>query len=411
MWMARLSPTNLSTPLTPGLHRRQERRSFTELWDTIMHTTPGIHSSPHAHGLVPDRQAAGAAYTHHSSASARQFRLPNGAPERSRLAAASAPASLQSSPPQVVWQEMQLLDCAPRTASHRPFAKSGAPVQYVHLPKAGGMTIQTQLECMARANGIATHIKNNNNERTTGMQNGSLYMGHHVVGWGAAPTSHAFTLVSWRDPLSLVLSLYGYKASFAGNVGPAQHIREVQYLRSAEAAMRVRGVAADAMFDTLLREGDSLAWEYAHSSSSHFLLPLTCLVDKNSLSAKAIMLKNLARIQVVVMSERLSVQLQPQLRRHAPWLDTLMSGSCGEKKVNVAHRKPQVLSENVSKRMMASSAFQWEVAVSAFAARVAEARTAQHDGSACAIGVSSEEKMLLGLKLSPELEAACLLAD
>ena len=295
------------------------------------------------------------------------------------------------------------LDCATRATSHRPFASSSsAPVQYIHVPKAGGTTIQVVLSNIARAQKMTVHTAGIGLYAKSSLpvggalQNRTLYLGHERIGWGPRPSRMSFTLISWREPLSLMTSLYNYKASYSGDAAPSSHMKQVHHLRAAELQLASRGVAPGRMLDELLRRDDHVAWAFANFTAAQYLIPTTCSneEEESRLAADnahatdaptdapadmlaAIMLQNLAAIDIVVMSDRLDDQLAPQLKWHAPWLTARLSRSTRLPHQNTARREAQVLSEEVMTRVTSSAHYKMDCMLADFAARVAQART-QH---------------------------------
>lgn len=328
------------------------------------------------------------------------------------------------------------LDCASRSAA-RPFTPSGAPVEYVHVPKSGGTSIQHMLTSIARAQRLVTQRRDfgqylggrgrNASSSPPVLASGTVYDGHEPLGWGAMPSSSALTMVSWREShISLILSMYSYKA--AQRLAPTG-----VYLREAEARLERAGVAPESMFDSLLRQDDPVACGIAQTRSSSFLLPRSCSPTALNVSEAAlkeaslsIKLKNLAAINIVVVTDRLGVQLPVQLRWHAPWVKVP-----AEVHDNGRTRPAQNLSEGVRSRLARHAgqhdgqrcwrgrALEEEERLSGFAARVAEARTAHAAAClrrsrsgpcpvACQINVSAAEEALLNRTIPTEWTASCL---
>jgi hypothetical protein len=220
-------------------------------------------------------------------------------------------------------------------------------------------------------------------------------------------------MLSWReDHLALILSLYNYKASHW--VGQPKG----EQLHVLESKLQVR---EEFMFDALLQQNNALAInQYAHHKSSPYLMPRTCagrvsptLCDNEA--SLAIVIQNLAAIDVVVTTEHLGTQLSLQLKWHAPSVELDTSRHDNERQ-----RAKQVLSSAMREKVTESSIFQQEQFVSDFAKRVAHARTAYAAGCleyrsrgqpcplVCQVNVSAHEQRLLTCALPVESAAQCL---
>jgi len=325
------------------------------------------------------------------------------------------------------------LHCTSRAAD-APFTPRGPAVEYIHVPKAGGTSVQHMLQAMASQNNVSHHQRDFEyslaSENT--LDRGAIYDGQEPLGWGHAPTPGAFTAVSWRrDHLSLILSLYNYKVRSRQPMG--------LILQERESELRKSGIMDAHMFDALLRRNDPGAMGIANASSSLFLVPTSCyhtshdpralgdFRDHRTGAAKmqealhAVMLQNLVAIDVVAVTEDLDNQLLSQLRWHAPLARLAPIGhenANTNAKTGALSRPVQVLSSAVRSILAQHPTFQREEWLCDFAARVAYSRSA-HAAScikhhvrlcpaSCRINVSDKELQLLTRRFPANVSRLCL---
>ncbi len=308
-------------------------------------------------------------------------------------------------------------------------------MEYVHVPKSGGTSVQQMLQWMAAHHNLSHHRRDfgDGEPPPPALKHGCIYDGQEPLGWGSAPTPTAFTAISWRrDHLSLIVSLYNYKARSEQKVGLLFHEREKE--------LRKAGVPDEYMFDELLRRNDAQAMFIANTSSSNYLVPASCHhrdassplneVRDRSLTGNArfedarlaVMLQNLAAIDVVATTEYLDTQLSSQLQWHAPKAKFQSLGHSNANAMNTSTgaltRPIQLLSHSVRSALTRHPTFQREQWLCEFATRVAQARSA-HAASclemhtrpcplSCLVNVSERELQLLTRKFPPNVSRNCL---
>ena len=277
-------------------------------------------------------------------------------------------------------------DCASRVKD-RPFRKGGAPVQYIHVPKAGGTTIQSMLKKMGRMLGYHSHTVNGpaNCKAVRGSFGaGQVYMGHQPLGWCVAESpARPLYIVSLREPIARMVSLYDYMATFTGKGGRPAFQKGVQRMRDAEREMEGRGIPRTGFLEHLLVGGTPQPG-VTKGNQMRWLLPGQCSSPRDgprleSRSRLATALTNLLRCDVVVDSDQLSSQLLPQLWYHAPQTQYLRL----IKHANAAHRPKQVLSNTTITKILEARRVDEGLAIDGvdgdlilydFARRVARAR-------------------------------------
>ena len=100
--------------------------------------------------------------------------------------------------------------------------KDGVPVQFVHIPKAGGSSVTRILTSVARSQGMMTH---SNFKVPVNATRGMLLTGHRPLGGGRGDRikeQNSFYIVAIRNPLDMFVSLYHYKLT--DPFGPAARV-------------------------------------------------------------------------------------------------------------------------------------------------------------------------------------------
>jgi len=98
----------------------------------------------------------------------------------------------------------------------RPGVAPGVPVQYIHIPKAGGTTLQENMEAWARSHSVKVLLHDGDHEgvwRCNDVQRG-LLIGHRGFGYCQRMErnygARAFYVVALREPVSRFRSLFDY---------------------------------------------------------------------------------------------------------------------------------------------------------------------------------------------------------
>jgi hypothetical protein len=100
--------------------------------------------------------------------------------------------------------------------AERPGIAPGVPVQYVHIPKAGGTTLQEEMMEWAHSHGVKILLHDGDHEgvwRCSDVQRG-LLLGHRGFGYCQRMErtygERAFYLVAMREPIARFRSLFDY---------------------------------------------------------------------------------------------------------------------------------------------------------------------------------------------------------
>lgn len=215
--------------------------------------------------------------------------------------------------------------------SEKPGLPGGVVVQYVHVPKAGGTTIQDQLDKWARARSIPIFMKNGDHEvnwkcPANAIKSGIL-MGHRGFGFcprfmDSALGEKAFYIVALREPVSRFRSLFDYFISHRYTSFTKYHKRwdnrELSDIVVEYDALLKKGLPDDHpdMWGPLTMQG--LARQ-----QSAFMCGWDCVAhDQRNMTLNKMVnraVANLQRTDVVVIMEKLD-DLFDQLRFHVSWV-------------------------------------------------------------------------------------------
>lgn len=208
-------------------------------------------------------------------------------------------------------------------------SESLAPVQYIHIPKAAGTTIQSSLYQKVRTIKAKVHVQNSMGEgcdvKKQTLVNGEYYTGHSPIGFIATNwrSMNPVYILCHREPLSLAISLYDYKASHAETPNfPKKFTDLAKNLVERERQLKVNGdVASETGYlDFLLRHGDQDNIPY----SIKFFIPCGCDLQKPSMTSFDLNnytlsgIHNILRIDVIAVTEDFP-SLLTQLDFHLPW--------------------------------------------------------------------------------------------
>ena len=203
----------------------------------------------------------------------------------------------------------------------------GAAVQYVHVPKAAGTSIQQYIakKIAKRFDRPSRNIARKEHqelcpEDDRGWEPG-FYWGHCPIIRGRNKPKPLF-VVSIRDPVSRWTSNFNY-------IARNKHHFDHKLLQKEMAKLRRQGVEKREFFATMLRTRHPFAMSLLNRSQWSFLVPMGCpvrnqtspkmditpLTSNNMNLAKAVLLRNLARCDVVITMDQLDTFI-PQFVYH-----------------------------------------------------------------------------------------------
>jgi len=100
--------------------------------------------------------------------------------------------------------------CSDSRIRERPGTEKGPAVQFVHVPKAGGTSIQTALMKWAKTSNIDVTLKDHGGPYWgDGKIRRGVLLGHRGFGF-AKGAGNLVEIVAFREPLSRVISLFDY---------------------------------------------------------------------------------------------------------------------------------------------------------------------------------------------------------
>eukprot|EP00634_Sargassococcus_sp_CCMP2135_P013059 CAMPEP_0198645248 /NCGR_PEP_ID=MMETSP1467-20131203/1151_1 /TAXON_ID=1462469 /ORGANISM="unid. sp., Strain CCMP2135" /LENGTH=341 /DNA_ID=CAMNT_0044380737 /DNA_START=27 /DNA_END=1052 /DNA_ORIENTATION=+ len=259
------------------------------------------------------------------------------------------------------------------TSRGRGFTMDTAPpVQYIHIPKAGGTTLQASMKFAIQDTGRKVHLYNSMG-RTSGchreqnMIKGQYYAGHASIGYFSytfRQMSPIYILVT-REPIALMISLYDFTATVRPETihKAPDFERDVQAFKDREAALNAQGVPYDGMLDKLLQQN------IEHIKDFHaFYVPCDCdMADPQNRTTAA--LHNVLRVDVVTVLEDFAT-LVPQLDYHLPWLKPFNLA----RSRNKVGRAPQKIEQDTLESLMNTELYDIQSRIYQFTRTLARAR-------------------------------------
>ena len=242
--------------------------------------------------------------------------------------------------------------------------EEGAPVQYVHVPKAAGTTIHSYLFDKV-VNEFAlpqTKLDRRNHPELCPKDDrewsGGLYWGHCPIVSGRGNTRPLF-IVSLREPKARWISNFRY-------IARNKHHFDHNLLKAAMKLFKQRGYPTSDIFAEMLKTRHPFATSLLDRSQWSFLVPMGCplrngtspkrdivrLTRQNKDLAKAVLIQNLVRCDVVVTMDQLDTFVQQMINHlaKAQFMDDAYKFSRGGK---LAGRKSpeEILDEAAVKAM------------------------------------------------------------
>jgi hypothetical protein len=207
--------------------------------------------------------------------------------------------------------------CISRRNDH-PGTNSGARIQYIHIPKTGGTSIEKAMwgwnhGVVFRNNHV--NIDGSNEKCAPASPNYFLLAGHRGYGFCKdikESKRGLFTFTALRDPVSRAISLYdmekALKGKFFTRVFGTRPLKE--WLREFNKTEKIE-------------EGEAFL-RFMGSQQARFLCGYECFLPKNkSMNHESYLLakakQNLPLVDAVGITERLN-DIIPQLKLHLRWL-------------------------------------------------------------------------------------------
>ena len=255
-------------------------------------------------------------------------------------------------------------------------ATTEVPVQYVHVPKAGGTTIERSIDGWCKK--IFGHRPQKCNsiekgcqaKRLKALEMGEWYTGHAPIGWFSNnyQTMSPLYILCNREPIAIMVSLYDYTATFNGVTHHQSFLDLVAERKRREQELRDEGVDPVHYLDTLIKRQEEDVPNFLH-----FYLPCGCGIppfdDVDNATAAA--MHNLLRVDVLAVLEDFD-SLPIQLEYHLPWLKPVRMLPAQ----NERFRPKQILSDEAQTILQKSNLYHVANTVYIFSKRVADARSA-----------------------------------
>lgn len=347
--------------------------------------------------------------------------------------------------------------CSSR-ANDAPFREDGAPVQFIHVPKCAGSTLQNSLQKIGKNQSLARYVWDNvwdnsdlnhvkPGKKDFEFLNGSYYAGHRPIGWGMTfdmtALSRPIFITILRDPIERLISLYDFICEslerrngvlvMTSTDDPtlAERARIATQLWSKEKDLLAEGVNETAtMSEMVMRDESTLNLIARRSSEFVWFLPELPEDSEDHCSrgdvgtdsalltvdALAVAVNNLLRVDVVALTENIT-DLAPQLLYHAPFLDLTALTELLSEKVNAVQRPKQILTKANIEQLRSVETVIFDTVFYSAASAIARSRThrALYAGDDwCPVDFTDDVATLLQRALdlvSPSCERARLIPD
>jgi hypothetical protein len=196
-------------------------------------------------------------------------------------------------------------------SNYLPGRAVGRPIQYIHVPKCGGTSVQAYLQSMADEFGLKIvrnddmFMRDGNLKPQKVYKSACIFVGHRPFGWDNSyqTLSTPLYVITIREPLSLAISLFDYIQSHTHPT--LKHVRDSYGNKSLSENVGQRNV------------------HILHSVTFFQARYLYELQDCRNTSKTGCALEVLDRIQCIAVTDRLD-DLIFQLRWRTRWLGIKM---------------------------------------------------------------------------------------
>lgn len=275
--------------------------------------------------------------------------------------------------------------------SSQSFADSSSVIQFIHVPKAAGTSIQSAMRSLSKTAKIPNPVSNKCQDLLSNKSRGHIYINHCNIAPHDDDVEPTYIAALRNDIVAYVISLYRYKAG-SGTGGPTNHQAQVRKLKQFSTMFKAEGIAESLYLDTIIKRDLWNTTNLAHVRQTSLLCPRA-----NKPCDAGCILRSMLRINVLMTVENISQQWESQMlfwTGHAPNLP----------RANPSRFPKQVLTDVALNFLRNQSFWEEEQMLVDFAKRLSEVRTEhaevclahqEHCASECAVNVTEVQLQAL----------------